>query len=255
MHRLAGFLILASIFNAACGFGGSRLESTSQTSSTDESSANENYQPPFPSKEPEKYQAKIVFAFQWDEFQAAQIEQTAFVARDGLNRRLDFENGDKKQVSHLETADGKRYLLAPQRKIYAEISNSTSENFVGADAPEEYSLAHLLYAKPAGAKFQKIGEEMVNGKQLTKYQVDFGAVRGSENARTETAVWIDENLGLPVRTETASVVDQKPSGAKSIVELRDLKNEPDLDVFTIPAGFRRVSVKEIQEYLGQERLR
>jgi outer membrane lipoprotein-sorting protein len=113
--------------------------------------------------------------------------------------------------------------------------------------PEEYSLAHLLYAKPPEAKFQKIGAETINGKQLTKYLVDFGAVRQSENAKTETAVWIDENLGLPVRTEITAIVDQKPNGAKSVTELRDFKSEPDVAVFTVPADYRRVSVKEIQE--------
>jgi outer membrane lipoprotein-sorting protein len=246
MHRLAGFLILASIFTAACGFGGSQPESTAQTDSTDEAISSESYRQPFQSKEPEKYQAKIVFAFKWDESNAETVEQTTFVARDGLNRRLDFEIGDKRQLSRVETADGKSFLLVPQRKIYAEISEAASENLLTA-APEEYSLAHLLYARPPEAKFQKIGAETINGKQLTKYLVDFGAVRQSENARTETAIWIDENLRLPVRTEITAIVDQKSSGAKSVVELRDFKNEPDAGVFTVPSNFRRVSVKEIQE--------
>jgi|GEM_PF-1447595 len=246
MHRLAGFLIFASIFTTACGFGGSQLESTSQTNSTDGAIANESYRLPFQSKEPEKYQAKIVFAFKWDESNAETVEQTTFVARDELNRRLDFEIGDKRQISRLETADGKRFLLVPQRKIYAEISEAASEDLL-TTAPEEYSLAHLLYAKPPEAKFQKIGAETINGKQLTKYMVDFGAVRQSENAKTETAVWIDENLGLPVRTEITAIVDQKPNGAKSVTELRDFKSEPDITVFTVPADYRRVSVKEIQE--------
>ncbi|HYP51105.1 MAG TPA: hypothetical protein VEQ34_09205, partial [Pyrinomonadaceae bacterium] len=243
---LAGFLILASFFTAACGLGGSQLESTAQSNSTAEANENENYRQPFQSKEPEKYQAKIVFAFKWDESDAESIEQTTFVARDGLNRRLDFEIGDKRQISSLETADGKRFLLVPQRKIYAEISEAASENLFTA-APEEYSLAHLLYAKPPEAKFQKIGAETINGKQLTKYLVDFGAARQSENARTETAVWIDENLGLPVKTEITAIVDQKPSGAKSVVELRDFNYEPDALVFIVPANYRRISVKELQE--------
>lgn len=247
MHRLAVFLILASIFSSACSFGGSQVESTTHTDSTEQLVSDEISQPPFQSKEPEKYQAQIVFAFKWDETDAESIEQTTLVARDGLNRRLDFKNDDKRQISRLETADGKRFLLAPQRKIYAQIFEPASEIFIEAVAPEEYSLAHLLYAKPAQARFQKIGAENVNGKQLTKYLVNFDVIRGSENARTETAVWIDENIGLPVRTEIAAIVDQKPTGAKSVVELRDFKLEPDADVFNIPANFRQVSVKEFQE--------
>ena len=250
MRWLAFFLILASIFNAACITGGTRVEPAARTDSPEETITDETNQPPFQSKEPEKYQAKIVFAFKWDETNPQLIEQTTFVARDGLNRRLDFEGGaNKRQISRLETEDGKSFLLAPQRRIYAQISESASEILIEIGAPEEYSLGHLLYAKPSEAKFQKIGAEIVDGKQLTKYLVDFGAVRESEIARTETAVWIDENLGLPVKTEITSIIDQKPSGAKSVVELRDFKSEPDAGVFKIPTDFRRVSVKEFQEII------
>lgn len=250
MRQLAGFLILASIFTTACAGGGSQPETIAQTNSSEETASNEGFQPPFSSKEPEKYQAKIVFAFKWNESNIESIEQTAFVARDGLIRRFDFESGDgKRRLSRLETADGKRFLLAPQRKIYAQISEAASENFVESAAGEEYSLSHLLFIKPPQARFQKIGAEDVGGKQLTKYLVDFGAVRGSENARTETAVWIDENINLPVKTEIAAIVDQKPGGAKSVVELRDFKSEPDAGIFNIPADFRRVSAKEFQEII------
>jgi hypothetical protein len=249
MRRFAGFLISASIFTASCG-SISPLESTAKTDSANETAAGENYQQPFSSKEPEKYGAKIVFAFKWEETEPNFIEQTTFVWRDGANRRLDFETTEGRQISRLETADGKRFLLVPQRKIYAEISGAASENFA-ATIPEERSLAHLLYSKPADATFQKIGVETIDGKQLTKYLVDFGALREAENARTETAVWIDETSGLPIKTEITAIVDNKPSGAKSVVELRDFKTEVEPQIFAVPSDFRRISVKEIQEYLSQ----
>lgn len=253
MRRLAVFLISASLFTVSCG-PVSSLESTAKTNSADEAAADENYQPPFPTEEPEKYQAKIVFAFKWDETEPNFVEQTTFVARVGANRRLDFEIAEGRQISRLETADGKRFLLVPQRKIYAEISGAASENFA-ATIPEEYSLRHLLYSKPAEAKFQKIGVETIDGKQLTKYLVDFGALREAENARTETAVWIDEELDLPVKTEITAIVDQKPSGAKSVAELKDFKIDVEPQIFAVPSDFRRISVKEIQEHLSRNRSR
>lgn len=245
MRGLAVFLIFASIFTASCS-SSSSLESTAKTESAIGRAGDENYKSPFPSKEPEKYQARLVFAFKFDDAAANYIEQTTFVARDGLNRRLDFENADGRQVSQIETADGKRFLLLPQRKIYAETGAAASGNSV-AGAPEEYSLAHLLYAKPPDAKFQKIGEEEIGGKKLTKYLVDFGTVRESENSQTETAIWIDEQLGLPVKTEITAFADKKPSGAKSVAELRDFKTDVQPQLFAVPADFRLVSLKEIQD--------
>lgn len=248
MSRLAGLLIFTSIFATACSFNGSSPEPAVQTNSSDQTGGDKNRQPPFSSKEPEKYQAEIVFAYKWNDSDSALIEQTTFVARDGQNRRLDFETGGGKQVSSLETADGKRFLLVPHRKIYAEISQPASEILTDA-APEDYSLSHLLYAKPPEAKFLKVGAETIDGKQLTKYLVDYGAVRQDEDAKTETIIWIDENLGLPVKTEIAAIVDKKLSGAKSIVELRDLKTDVEPQVFAVPAGFRKVTPKEIQDII------
>lgn len=242
MRRLAALLIFIPIFVASCG---SSPDSVARTDSPGESRTDEIYQPPFPSKEPEKYQAEIVFAFKFDEAPANFNQRTIFVARDSANRRFDFEIGGERQISKLETADGKRFILVPQRKIYAEITGATSENLIAA--PEEYPLRHLLHAAPPEAKFQKVAAETVDGKQLTKYLVDFGALRQPENAQTETAIWIDENSGLPVKTETTNLVDKKPSGAKSVVELRNFKIDIDAKLFAVPTDFRRVSLKEIQE--------
>jgi hypothetical protein len=251
MQRLKLLFFLSLILTASCN--SSPLGSNARTEPTVETTEQENFQPPFPSKEPEKYQAEIVFAFKFDEAAANFIEQTTFVARDGLNRRLDFEIGDKRQVSRIETADGKHFVLLPQRKIYAEIAAGTSENLVAA--PEDYPLARLLHAKPADANFQRIGAEDFNGKSLVKYRIDFGAVRQTENTRSETFVWIDENSGFPIKTEISAIVDGKPGGAKSVAELRDFKTEVEPQFFIVPADYRKVSAKEIQEYLSQNRLR
>ena len=245
MRRLAALLIFVPIFVASCG---STPDSAVGSESPRESQTDQIYQPPFGSKEPEKYQAEIVFGFKFDEAAPNFNERTTFVARDRGNRRFDFEIGEGRRLSKLETADGKRFLLVPQRKIYAEIANATSENLIAA--PEEYPLAHFLHAAPPEANFQKAGAEIVDGKQLTKYLVDFGAARQPENGQTETAIWIDENSGLPVKTEITALIDKKPSGAKSIVELRNFKTEVEPRIFAVPPDFRRISVKEIQEIIN-----
>ncbi|MEP6924441.1 MAG: hypothetical protein ABI954_08235, partial [Pyrinomonadaceae bacterium] len=204
-------------------------------------------QPPFATKEPEKYSAKIVFAFRYDEAAANFIEQTYFVARDGANRRLDFESGER-DFSHLQTADGKQFILLTKQKVYAEL-NATKDNLdekPGAktdlknitNQSEDFSLERLLYTKPVGATFRRVGEEEILGRKTIKYNVAFETVQEGEKIRTETFVWADETLGLPIKTEVVAMENGSPSGAKNIIELREIKMEVDAKVFEIPKDFR-----------------
>lgn len=202
--------------------------------------------PPFATKEPEKYSAKIVFASSFDQTAQNFVEQTYTIARDGANRRLDFESGEQ-QFSGLQIADGKRLILLPKQKVYAEISAANEK--VLSNQPDEFSLEHLLHAKPAGATFQRIGEEEFGGRQTVKYRLDFGGVKQAENARTQTFIWADESLGLPVKTEIIAVENNQPSGARNIIELREIKLEIDEKSFEIPKDFRKVSFSEIQQIL------
>jgi hypothetical protein len=201
--------------------------------------------PPFSTKEPEKYQASIFFASRFDPEAANFVEQTYRVARDGANRRLDFEAGEQ-QYTKLQTADGKTYLLLPQKQVYAEMA-------VAGDVPNlpsEMSLGHLLHSKPVGATYERIGEEDLAGRKTVKYRVSFDAFRQAENARTTTFIWADETLGLPIKTEVSSVDDQgQPNGAKNIIELREIKTEVAPEVFAVPKDFRKISLPEAQQLL------
>jgi hypothetical protein len=199
--------------------------------------------PPFATKEPEKYSAKIVLAFKSAESENF-IEQNYYVARDGANRRLDFELG-KHQISDLQTIDGKHFIMLPKQKIYAEFAQSS----IITNLPEDISLGHLLHTKPIGASYQKIGEEEIGGRKATKYKLDFGTVPEDANMRTETFVWADETLGLPIKTEIVGIENTAPNGAKSIIELREINNQPDAQIFTVPKDFRKVSFDEIQQII------
>lgn len=204
--------------------------------------------PPFATKEPDKYQASIFFASRFEEGAANFVEQTYRVARDGANRRLDFETGDA-HYAKLQTADGKVYILLPKKKVYAELTTTTD---APTNLPEEISLEHLLHTKPIGASYERIGEEDLAGRRAIKYRLNFGAVKGAENARTETFVWADESLGLPVKTEIVAIENNQPIGAKNVIELREIKTEVAPEIFTVPKDFRKVSPQEIQQLLRQK---
>ena len=210
-------------------------------------------QPPFATKEPEKYSAKIVFAFRYDEAASNFIEQTYFVARDGANRRLDFESGDK-QIASIQTADGKQFLVLLKQKVWVELNAASEKNDIKmlTNQPDEFSLEHFLSAKPVGATFTPIGKEEILNRQTTKYKLDFGPVADAGNVRTETFVWADETLGLPIRTEVDAIENGAPTGAKNIVELREIKTETEPQIFTIPAGFRKITFQEARQILRQK---
>jgi hypothetical protein len=200
---------------------------------------------PFSVREPEKYQAKIVFSFKFDTQAANFVQQKYFVARDGANRRLDFEIGDE-TVTRLQTTEGKTFVLLPKQKSYTELGKSAS---LPVNMPSEISLEHLLHAKPVGAKFQKIGAEDVSGKSAMKYKLDYGAVKEAENSRTETYIWVDETLGMPVKTEVSAIENGQPGGAKSVMELSEIKTETSPDLFQIPKDFRQLTLNEILEMM------
>lgn len=210
-------------------------------------------QPPFATKEPEKYSAKIVFAFRYDEAASNFIEQNYFVARDGANRRLDFESADR-EISYLQTADGKQTILLPKQKVYAELTapEEKAEATTFTNQPNDFSLGNLLYAKPINASFVRVGNEEVAGRQTTKYQLDFGTVKESETVRTQTFVWADENLGLPIKTEVIALENDQPTGAKNIIELREIKTEVDPQLFEVPLGSRKITFQEIRQILRQQ---
>ena len=245
MRRLLFLAFASLILTAACQKSPLNFTAKSDQSGT-EIRREDFYAPPFATKEPEKYQAQIVFAFKSAEKSENSIEQTNFVARDGVNRRLDFEIGGK-QISRLETADGKQIISLPKQKVYAEIASS-DENFI-KNAPAESSLTHLLYAKPLGAKFEKIGTEEISGRQTTKYLIVFERINQIENVGTETIIWADENLSLPIKTEITALVDGKPNGAKSVVELREIKTEIDSQIFAVPSDYRKISPQEMREII------
>jgi hypothetical protein len=244
MRRFLFLAFLSLILTAGCQK--SPLDFTAKSEQNGEIRREDFNAPPFATKEPQKYQARIVFIFKAEETGENTLEQTNFVARDGAYRRLDFEIGGK-LISRLETADGKQIILLTKQKVYAEIA-ALDENFI-KNAPAESSLEYLLYAKPFGAKFEKIGAEEIGGRQTTKYRIIFDRINQNENVGTETLIWADENLSLPVKTEIVALIDGKPNGAKSIVELREIKLEVDSQIFAVPADYRKISAGEMREII------
>jgi hypothetical protein len=185
---------------------------------------------PFTSREPERFQAEIVVT-------ANDSERTTFVARDGANRRWDFNFGAANQLTNLQT--DKNYLILPGKKIYAEKTASPA-----LAEPDEW--ANFLTTEWLSAKHAANYEKLETSDNLTRYRVDLGA-----NNANEVYIYIDETLRLPVRQEFYAVAD----GQKTLTyrfELKNLKLETDGDIFTLAAGLKKVSAEEFGKILRSE---
>lgn len=233
--------------SAACKRSG--VESDSNSSSSSNTSAGTSSRPPFTTKEPERYQWTSVTVVNLSTNQAKPAEtpedkpfSQVFVSRDGDRRREDYELSEGKKVSFLQLGSA-RYRLLHSKKVYAEIGDGESAGGTAQtqNAPRNSALEKILNDSRSTARYRKIGAEEVNGRMTTKYGMMLIDAAGEpEDEGAENFIWFDESLGVPVKTEFNS-----STGARIIVELRDIKLDVDASLFTLPPDYRKVDSKEI----------
>ncbi len=219
-------LVLIFLLFPACGWwqksNNANLPQTPQVSDELKSEI------PFSTKEPERFQAEIVVT-------AGETERKTFIARNGANRRYDFNFGAKNQLTNLQT--DKNYLILPASKIYAE--NAAGAENVSTDDWTNFLTTEWLSQKTE-AKFEKLE----TAGNLTKYRVRLG-----DDDSSEIFLYIDEKLGLPVRQEFYA-------GEQKVLtytfELKNLKLETDANLFAVPADFKKVSAEEFRKVLHSE---
>ncbi|MEO8072317.1 MAG: hypothetical protein ABI891_05640 [Acidobacteriota bacterium] len=187
---------------------------------------------PFLNKEPENFQAEFVVT-------ASGKTDKTFMARNGGNRRLDYNVGEKNQFSVVQTIDGKGFLTFKDKKIYAE--NSIDSGISDAGNPFDFLTTEWLNQK-AEVKFEKLDAE----NRLMKYRAVLGEI-----GKSEAVIWIDEKIGLPVKQEFYST-----NGEQKILtftfEMKNFKPQTEESLFEIPKDFRKVSIEEFRKSLRSE---
>ena len=191
--------------------------------------------PPFATKEPERYQAtRIVSSVEYPDDSGGtpvMVSNRTLIARDGDKRREEYETGANETVVLLETPAG-RFILLPAKKQYSDLNSDAGDPFVFAapgDAAADFSPDRLLNETRALARYEKLGAETINERATTKYRVTSGETTNGSGAGSVTLIWIDDALGLPIRSETSSTASNHP--VKQTVELRDLKQTIDAGHF------------------------
>jgi hypothetical protein len=211
--------------------------------------------PPFSTKEPDRYQAiRITSVTETGGTENSSPLQSnqVLIARDGENRREEYFAGASGPIVYLEIPAG-RFIGLPAKRLYADLSTATQNTDPGNrpyDLPDDskgLSPDQLLNEAHAPATYEKLGTETLGGRTTIKYRV---VVLTGADSQNETLIWIDEALGIPVRSESMS----KSSGhsSKVTMELKDLKLEVDERLFSWPSDYRKVEAPLILDLIRRE---
>ena len=201
--------------------------------------------PPFQTKEPDRYRAirnvTVVAA------NGQTVTTKNLIARDGELRRNESQVASK-TIAYLERPEG-RFVLLPDEKIYAEIAPDTSLPANEDDDALERSPEGLLHAETGNTSYQTLGKEAIGGRNADKYRVVVNAPSAANVSVSETLIWIDNVLRMPIKSETKS-----SDGTRVSMELTDISVEVDNVLFQIPKDYQKVMFAEFRKRLLQRGL-
>jgi outer membrane lipoprotein-sorting protein len=185
--------------------------------------------PPFQTKEPDRYRATRTITIVTAGGETVVTKRS--IARDGEMRRNDSETASK-NIAYLDMPDG--------RFVYAEIA--TDNNFDAGE--EEISPERLLHENATNTSYQKLGTELIRGHNTNKYRIVVNSSTPGSVSLSETFIWIDESLSMPVRSQTTS-----SDGTKITMELSDVALEVDKSVFQLPVDYQKIAFSELRKRL------
>lgn len=193
--------------------------------------------PPFQTKEPERYQATRTITIVTPDGKT--IVTTSSNARNGDSRWHESQEFSKRVV-HLDLPEG-RFILIPDEKVYAELA-------AGFDSPKNeddaVSSEWLLHEDPAITNYQNLGKEVIGGRKANKYRTVVNISSGGNVSQSETLIWIDEVLKMPIRSEMTST-----GGPRITMELSNLKLDVEESMFQLPHDYEKIAITELRRRL------
>jgi outer membrane lipoprotein-sorting protein len=194
--------------------------------------------PPFQTKEPDRYLAVRTITITAANSQTSTTR--SLTARDGDRRRNESQISSK-TIAYLEGPEG-RFVLMADEKIYAEIATGTDLPSNDGDEGLQSSPEGLLHADTGSTSYQKLGQEVIAARTTDKYRVVVNDANAGNVSVSETLIWIDQALKMPVKSETKSA-----DGTRVSMELSDISLEVDANLFKIPDDYRKVSFAEFRQ--------
>ena len=193
--------------------------------------------PPFKTKEPDRYQATRTVTIVTADGKTL-VTKTS-IARDGDNRRNESETLSKR-VAYLDLPAGKFVLLLDE-KVYADLAAETADP---TGENEEITPEHLLHDNAGTTSYQHLGKEVVAGRNSNKYRTIVNSSTSGNVSHSETLIWIDEALNIPIRSETTSA-----DGTRITMELSNVSLDVDKSLFQLPNDYEKVAFSELRKRL------
>ena len=163
------------------------------------------------------------------------------MAKDGELHRLEMEFLLKRQI-FLDLAEGK-LLLLPGEKVYADLNGPPP----GSSYEDESSPERLLHTDAGNSSYQKLGTEMISGRKTQKYRVVVNGGNAPNVSSSETLIWVDEALGMPIKSETRS-----SDGSRSTMELSGISLDVGKDLFQVPNDYKKITFGELIQYMAKQ---
>ena len=234
------FLRLVAVCVVLLAIASCRSQNESLTNATPSPDTVVSTTPPFQTKEPERYHAVRTITVVNAEGQTL-VTKTS-VARDGDSRRHESTLAAKTMV-YLDVPEGK-FVLLPDEKVYADV---TDQSQISADPNEEglqSSPDALVHGDEGSTSYQKLGAEAIAGRNANKYRIVVNSPAPANVSQSETLMWIDEALQMPIRSETKSA-----DGTRVTMEVSELKLDVDKSSFSIPEGYQKLNFTELRKRL------
>ena len=238
MNRFAAYhssLVIGTLLLSSCASKPQAGPTNSQSNDLIVSST-----PPFQTKEPQHYQAIRTITF--TDSSGSAITHKTTIARSEIFRREETDKKDSVTVVFLESDRG-RFILLPEQKIYSEITDASP-----IDPTEfESSPERLLHPDAVSSAYQKLGSETVSGRNTTKYRVTVNTGTRANVTPSDTLIWIDESLGMPVKSETTT-----GDGSHVTMELSNIVLDVDKNLFQIPEDYVKVNATVLRQRIHQK---
>ena len=217
-------------------FAGCRSQNEPSTTPIVSSETVVSSTPPFQTKEPERYSATRITTIVTADGRTVVTKSS--IARDGEMRRNESETVSK-SVAYLDVPEG-RFVLLPDEKVYADLAAATDLDTVGEDISPE----GLLHGDVTHTSYQKIGTELVGGRNTDKYRIVVNSSTRGNVSLSETFIWIDGSLSMPIKSETTSA-----DGTKITMELSNVSLDVESEVFQIPGDYKKIAFSDLRKRL------
>jgi hypothetical protein len=204
--------------------------------------------PPFSTQEPTRYQAVRTITSSNTGSSKPSVTRSK-VARDGSMRREEYETARGDILVYLEIPAG-RFVLLPSVRLIADLREVSPPPIVKDEADEDVDLSveRLLNQTVLETRYDLLGPETVNGRGTTKYRVLPKLEEKGSAANSETLIWIDDTLRIPIRWEANAKSGEGQT--RTVMELSEISLTVDARIFALPANYRKVNSRLWQDRIG-----